>query len=194
MSRSALAAAALGVVAAGLGVWLFVCNARASELASEREQLKAVVASQGLELAQVRANADVLSERGEALAAENSAMLVKLQAFEAKQAARISKHEEFTVAAGALHPYTLAVDTVPGLLFGNWRASGTSFGGADDTLGGFRLTDPKDALLNSSGNMTQWKFAVRVTEAGTYTFVFDNKGLIRSTARKVFLDVTYLPD
>jgi len=208
MSKSSLAAAVLGVVAAGLGVWLVRCNTRLSEQASEMDSLKAlvetqrvelesqraVVESQRLDLARLGTNANEASQRVGALVAEKSSILLKLQAFEAKQAARILKHEEFTVGPGELHPYTLAVDAVPGVLFGSWRASGTSSGGADDTLVGFRITDPTDALLSSTGNVAQWKFAVRVGDPGTYTFVFDNKGLMRQTARKVFLDVTYLPD
>jgi hypothetical protein len=79
-------------------------------------------------------------------------------------------------------------------LFGTWRSSGKAYGGADDTIGAFRLTDPTDRLLTSSTGATQGSFTVRVGADGNYTFVFDNGGLIRSTPRKVFLDVQYLPD
>ena len=98
------------------------------------------------------------------------------------------------MAAGTIerHPFSPAL--VPGTLSGTWRASGQGWGGADNTIGALRLTDPRDSLLYSSGRASSGSFLVKLTAAGNYTFFFDNTGLFRSTPRRVILDAEFRPD
>jgi hypothetical protein len=119
-----------------------------------------------------------------------------LSPFERKQAAASSIHQELVIAPGGTQSYTFTPTAVPGTLSGTWRASGAGFGGRDDTISAFRLTDPKDAVLEASptGPVSSGRFLVKVSERGGYTFFFDSKGLLRNTARRVFLEAEFKPD
>jgi hypothetical protein len=120
----------------------------------------------------------------------------RLSQFENKQAAATRINQELVVAAGSTQSYVFSPTVVPGTLSGTWRSSGRGYGGADDTISGFRLTDPKDAVLESSptGPLSTGRFFVKVSERGAYTFFFDNKGLLRNTPRRVFLEAEFKAD
>ena len=65
----------------------------------------------------------------------------------------------------------------------------------DDTINQFRLTDPKDAVLESSEyGASSCRFFVKVSARGSYTFFFDNTGLLRTKHRRVFLEGEFRPD
>lgn len=107
------------------------------------------------------------------------------------------KHE-LVVAPGGIENFQFTPSVAPGTLSGTWRSSGRGFGGANDTIYAFRLTDAQDAIvegtrpeepLPSSG-----RFLVKVTEKGTYTFFFDNKGIFRTTPRRIFIEGEFRPD
>jgi hypothetical protein len=106
--------------------------------------------------------------------------------------------DELTVEPGVIQSYRFTPGAVSGTLSGTWRSSGRGFGGADDTIKAFRLTDPRDAIVEASrpesGFPSSGRFFVKVTEKGTYTFFFDNKGLFRTTARRIFIEGEFRPD
>ena len=79
---------------------------------------------------------------------------------------------------------------VPGTLSGKWRSSGK---GGNDALSGFTLTDPSDAVLDSSFKGSSGRFEVKVSAAGTHTFFFENAG-VKQTPRHVLLDAEFTPD
>ena len=101
---------------------------------------------------------------------------------------RISK--EFDLAAGSVESVSFAAPSVPGTLSGKWRSSGK---GGNDALSGFTLTDPSDAVLDSSFKGSSGRFEVKVSAAGTHTFFFENAG-VKQTPRHVLLDAEFTPD
>ena len=102
---------------------------------------------------------------------------------------RITK--ELDIAAGAVQSVSFSAPSVPGTLSGKWRSSGA---GGNDTLSGFTLTDPSDAVLDSSfKRSSSGSFEVKVSSAGRHTFVFENTGL-KQTPRHVLLDAEFKPD
>ena len=107
-------------------------------------------------------------------------------------------NEEFVVEAGSTQSFRFTPSVVPGTLSGTWRSSGRGSGGFDDTINAFRLTDPRDTLLEASRNdsplPSSGRFFVKVTEKGAYTFYFDNKGLLRNTSRRIFIEGEFRPD
>jgi hypothetical protein len=102
---------------------------------------------------------------------------------------RINK--EFDIAAGAVQSVTFEAPKVSGTLSGKWRSSGK---GGNDTLSGFTLTDPSDAVLDSSFKRSaSGSFKVKVSSAGRHTFVFENTGT-KQAPRRVMLDAEFTPD
>jgi hypothetical protein len=105
--------------------------------------------------------------------------------------------DKFTVNQNYVMNKTLNIDRVPGLLVGNFLARGKSVGikGAqDDTLVAFHILGPNNQRLNELDHPIRGNFSIRVTSPGTYTLVFSNGGIIRSTAREVTLDGKYQPE
>jgi hypothetical protein len=102
---------------------------------------------------------------------------------------RINK--EFDIAAGAVQSVSFEAPRVPGTLTGKWRSTGK---GGNDTLSGFTLTDPSDAVLDSSfKRSSSGSFQVKVNAAGRHTFVFENTGH-KQAPRHVMLDAEFKPD
>jgi hypothetical protein len=102
--------------------------------------------------------------------------------------------EEFMVPAGMIQTYRFS-PSATGTLTGTWRSSGNGTGGVNDTIHRFRLTDPKDAMLERSDyQASSGRFFVKVSARGGYTFFFDNTGLFRSSPRRVFLEGEFKPD
>ncbi len=137
--------------------------------------------------------ADLESDRAE-LQRERADLQTRLRPFETKQAAAARITQEFVVPAGMIQSFSFSPSVVPGTLSGSWRSSGAGFGGADDTIAAFRLTDPKDAVLESSPRGSSGSFLVKLSAQGTYQFFFDNSGLFRSTPRRVFLQTDFKAD
>jgi hypothetical protein len=101
---------------------------------------------------------------------------------------RITK--EFDLAPGSVESVSFSAPQVPGTLSGKWKASGK---GGNDTLSGFTLTDPSDAVLDSSFKGSSGSFTVKVSAAGKHTFFFENAGQ-KQTPRHVLLDAEFVPD
>jgi hypothetical protein len=96
---------------------------------------------------------------------------------------------EFDLAAGSVETVSFSAPQVPGTLSGKWKASGK--GG--DALSGFTLTDPSDAVLDSSFTGSSGSFTVKVSAAGKHTFFFENAGQ-KQAPRHVLLDAEFVPD
>jgi hypothetical protein len=115
---------------------------------------------------------------------------------EANGAARASQtaptriNKEFDLAAGSVETVSFTAPGRPGTLSGKWRASGK---GGNDTLSGFTLTDPSDAVLDSAFKGSSGSFQVKVSAAGKHTFFFENAGR-KQTPRHVTLDAEFTPD
>lgn len=103
-------------------------------------------------------------------------------------ATRITR--EFDLAPGSVETISFAAPGVPGTLSGKWTASGA---GGSDALSGFTLTDPSDAVLDSSFKGSSGSFKVKVSAEGKHTFFFENGGL-KQTPRHVQLDAEFQPD
>jgi hypothetical protein len=81
-------------------------------------------------------------------------------------------------------------------LHGHWTCRGVSaeVGGAtDDTLVRFVLRGPDDKIIETRDHPTSGNFSVNYDEPGTYTFVFDNSGIVRSSSREVEFEGTFDP-
>ena len=113
----------------------------------------------------------------------------QVRSWEKLATTRISK--EFDIPAGAVQSVSFDAPRVPGTLTGKWRSSGN---GGNDTLSGFTLTDPSDAVLDSSfKRASSGSFQVKVNAAGRHTFVFENTGH-KQAPRHVMLDAEFKPD
>jgi hypothetical protein len=97
---------------------------------------------------------------------------------------------EFELAGGSVETVSFSAPNVPGTLSGKWRASGKN---GNDALSGFTLTDPSDAVLDSSFKGSSGSFKVKVSAEGTHTFFFENAGG-QKTPRHVTLDAEFTPD
>ena len=158
----------LGLAVAVSGGFWAQSVARASSVERERNELAARVAA-------LQAERNLLKER-------------------MRQAEPTRIRKQFMVSAGTIQPYEF-VPQVSGTLTGTWRASGNGTGGADDTINPFRLTDPADSIVESSEpHASSGRFMVKVSGGGAYTFFFDNTGLFRTSARRIFLDGEFRPD
>ena len=122
------------------------------------------------------------------LSSRDDAAAAQVRSWEKLATTRISK--EFDIAAGAVQSVAFSAPRVPGTLSGKWRSSGT---GGNHTISGFTLTDPSDAVLNSSFKGSSGSFQVKVSAAGTHTFFFENAGL-KQAPRHVLLDAEFKPD
>lgn len=142
----------------------------------------------------LKADTSLFNESFKSLDAKYRASEAKLAEFEVKQRASIQINEEFVVAPNTVHTYTFTPSMLPGILYGSWESSGRGFGGFDSSIAAFRLTDPKDTILQSSMQQSNGNFSAKITLPGSYTFFFDNSGLIRTTPRRVFLRGEYKPD
>jgi hypothetical protein len=107
-----------------------------------------------------------------------------------KQVAPTRITKEFDLAAGSVESVSFTAPAVPGTLSGKWRSSGK---GGNDSLAGFTLTDPSDAVLNSSFKGSSGSFKVKVSAEGKHTFFFENSGA-KQTPRHVQLDAEFVPD
>jgi hypothetical protein len=114
----------------------------------------------------------------------------KLEPLEAKRRASKRITREFDLPAGSVQSLSFSAAVAPGTLSGKWRSSGS----ADNSISGFTLSDPSDAVLDSAFRDSSGIFAVKVSSPGTHTFFFENAGPQRSTPRRVFLDAEFKPD
>ena len=112
----------------------------------------------------------------------------QVRSWEKLSTTRISK--EFDLAAGSVQSVSFAAPAVPGTLSGKWRSTGK---GGNNSLSGFTLTDPSDAVLDSAFKGSSGSFQVKVSAAGTHTFFFENSGA-KQTPRHVLLDAEFKPD
>lgn len=97
---------------------------------------------------------------------------------------------EFDLAPGSVETVSFSAPQVPGTLSGKWKASGKA---GNDALSGFTLTDPSDAVLDSSFKGSSGSFTVKVSAAGKHTFFFENAGQ-KQAPRHVLLDAEFVPD
>ena len=118
----------------------------------------------------------------------------KLQPLEAKRSASKRITKEFDIPAGSVQSLSFSAAVAPGTLSGKWGSSGEVWRGADDSISGFTLSDPSDAVLDSAFRNSSGSFIVKVSSPGKHTFFFENAGPQRSTPRRVFLDAEFKPD
>ena len=112
----------------------------------------------------------------------------QVRSWEKLATTRISK--EFDLAAGSVQSVSFAAPAVPGTLSGKWRSTGK---GGNNSLSGFTLTDPSDAVLDSAFKGSSGSFQVKVSAAGKHTFFFENSGA-KQAPRHVLLDAEFKPD
>jgi hypothetical protein len=175
-------------IIAVLGLAVVVAVALFAQSASRAASLEARITTLETERAGLQAKLSTAEK-------QTAAVRARLRPFETKQAASTRINEELLLEAGTIQTYRFSPTVVPGTLTGSWRSSGRGAGGADDTINQFRLTDPKDAILETSERQSSsGRFFVKISERGTYTFFFDNKGVLRSTARRVFLEGEFRPE
>jgi hypothetical protein len=77
---------------------------------------------------------------------------------------------------------------------GHWVCSGSSAGipgATDDTLVRFTLRGPDNKVVEKLGHPVSGNFDVRYRGDGTYTFEFDNAGIVRSSKRLVRITATF---
>jgi hypothetical protein len=94
-------------------------------------------------------------------------------------------------------PVEIPLSKTPGRLYGSWHSRGKSAGisgASDDTLIGYELRGPNNAIIATTDHPTSGNFDVRYETPGVYRFVFKNSGLIRSSAREVIINATYQQD
>jgi hypothetical protein len=117
----------------------------------------------------------------------------KLRSFEERQAASKRITREFDIAAGSVQTVSFS-PKLAGTLAGKWRSDGKVWRGTDDTISAFTLSDPNDAVIDSSLRDSSGSFVVKVSPGGKHTFFFENAGKPRSTPRRVVLEAEFTPD
>lgn len=94
--------------------------------------------------------------------------------------------------------FVVPKDRVPGFLLGEWKSLGKSAGIAgatDDTLIAFRIIGPgKQIIEKQDHHPLAGSFKIRIDSPGQYNFIFDNSGIIRSSAREVEITGAYQPN
>lgn len=103
----------------------------------------------------------------------------------------LDAHQFFSI------PVVVQSGRVPGTLQGHFSVRGKSAGIAgatDDTLVDFYIKGPNNERLNGLDHPTDGNFSIKVTAPATYTLVFSNAGIIRSSGRRVTLTGKYQPD
>jgi outer membrane murein-binding lipoprotein Lpp len=118
----------------------------------------------------------------------------KLRTFETRQAASARITREFDIAAGSVQRVSFSPKLAPGTLSGKWRSTGRVWRGKDDTISAFTLSDPNDAVIDSSLRDSSGSFVVKVSATGKHTFFFENAGKPSSTPRRIVLEAEFTPD
>ncbi|MEZ6035998.1 MAG: paraquat-inducible protein A [Planctomycetota bacterium] len=101
--------------------------------------------------------------------------------------------EDMVLQPGYRWSETVLVQSDSGLLKGIWRSSGQAHGGADDTMVCVRVVGPDGGILKEFDHNSEGAFELPVHERGPYAIVFDNVGIVRSTARSVMLRMEFRP-
>lgn len=101
--------------------------------------------------------------------------------------------EELVLQPGYRWSRTVVAQSGSGLLNGIWRSSGQAHGGADDTIVCVRVVGPDGGILKEFDHDFEGAFELPVQVPGPYAIVFDNVGIIRSTARSVMLRMQFRP-
>jgi len=105
--------------------------------------------------------------------------------------------ETMTVEPGKIQTFGCEFPNTPGRLYGTFHVAGSSAkikGATDDTLIAFKLIGPNNETLQKLDKPTSGNFDIHITSPGRYTFVLDNGGIIRRSARSVEIDAMYKPD
>jgi hypothetical protein len=116
----------------------------------------------------------------------------KLEKAEGKQSSSKRIMKEFEIPAGSVQSLSFSA-AAPGTLSGKWRSTGEGWR-ADDSISGFTLSDPSDAVLEQAFRDSSGSFVVKVSSTGKHTFFFENAGPQKATPRRVFLDAEFKPD
>jgi len=108
-------------------------------------------------------------------------------------------NQTVTIASGKEIDWTFSAPAgkTPGVFQGHWTCRGKSAdikGATDDTLVAFKLLDPNNKVVQHDDHAVTGNFKVHCDDSGTYTLVFDNSGIIRSSDRNVVIDASYQPD
>lgn len=183
---------------AALGVALVIVVALLVRSSGHAASLEDRISMLETDRANLQSEASSARKQATDLQAQNAELQAKLRPLETKQAAVTRINQELVVQAGTIQRFEFTPSVVPGTLSGSWRSSGQGFGGANDTIAAFRLTDPQDSIIESSsssaGAPSSGRFFVKVSAHGTYTFFFDNKGLLRNTSRRIFIEGDFRPE
>jgi len=102
--------------------------------------------------------------------------------------------DNFVVECNSMGTRAIIATKAPGTLFGWWTSSGAEFKGADDTIVTMSVKDPIGNTLLSTGHQSKGNIMIPVTKPGVYSVVFDNVGIIRSTARRITIWLKYEPE
>jgi len=115
-------------------------------------------------------------------------------------AAPVPINQTTTIASGHEFDWTFSAPAgkTPGVFQGHWTCSGKTAaikGATDDTLIAFRILDPNNKIIQHDDDHPMGgNFKIDCDDSGSYTLVFDNSGIIRSSARNVVINATYQPD
>jgi len=129
-----------------------------------------------------------------ALQKERAATHARSNSPEARDSAKAHIAHAFVVGAGTVQPFQFTPPHIPGTLIGTWRAREEGSGGADNSLGAFRLTEPSGNLLAMSQHESNGKFVVKISATGVYTFYFDNTGSVGATPRQILLEANFFAE
>lgn len=80
-----------------------------------------------------------------------------------------------------------------GVIQGEWTSDGRPHGGADNTMVAVRVVGPDGVVLGDYGHQDRGTFEFPVRQKGPYVIVFDNVGIVRSTARSAEYRMWFRP-
>ena len=110
----------------------------------------------------------------------------------------ISFEQTLRIEPNRATTFNFIAPKVPGFLYGEWKSVGKSAGIAgatDDTLIAFKIVGPDKKIIEKDNHHpVSGSFKIRIESAGQYSLIFDNSGIIRSSAREVQVTGIYRPD
>ena len=156
-----------------------------------------LVTGQLLQRSGGRVVGDVLGEQGRARALVRSVGLMGVAAMAAVLSAWLLRantrvDQSFVVQVGTMRTCAVFAENGPGVVSGRWESRGELHGGSDDTIVSATLLGPSGKTIRYWDHASSGTLAESVAEAGVYSLVFSNVGIVRSTDRSVRVELGFV--
>ncbi len=101
--------------------------------------------------------------------------------------------QDVVVQSGERWVGTVIATNAEGRLRGRWKSDGSMHDGSTDTMVFVTVLGPDESVMQQYDHESEGTFDLPTSLTGTYGIVFDNVGIVRSTARSVQFELVYEP-